>query len=150
MTFNKDGSMTFMCMMCHNLINVSGLVNPRYSKRYGIVATPFYSLEKCPHCKETGEELCVNIDEEIAEDIAVLNKKGYETMFCCSSHSEKDPLMYVVFSYAQDFEGIDPPEDFYFDTTDSYNEGVITLRIKESCVIKDYETNLFRIPEEEY
>lgn len=124
----KNETVTLMCYACKNLIRVHGLFYPEYYARDFVSSEIYYGLNKCPHCKEIDDRLCEEIDEEFAYEIALLNKKGYQTEFSCASHSEEDPLMYVVFSYASDFEGISAPEHFYFETTDG---GCIVLRNSE-------------------
>lgn len=45
----------------------------------------------------------IEVDEDIAETISILNKKGYYTMFCCSGHL-KDPRLYEMYHRKNDIE----------------------------------------------
>lgn len=53
----------------------------------------------------------VTLDKSIAKDIVKLNKKGYETLFCCSGHKEKltngntsYSCFYVIIKIKKDFD----------------------------------------------
>lgn len=51
-------------------------------------------------------EICDNIfevDEDIAETISILNKKGYYTKYCCSGHS-MDPRLYEKYNIGNNEE----------------------------------------------
>lgn len=45
------------------------------------------------------------VDEEIAEVISILNKKGYYTEYCCGGHI-KDPRIYEMYKLDKDDEDI--------------------------------------------
>lgn len=45
----------------------------------------------------------IEVDEDIAETISVLNKKGYYTKFCCSGHA-KDPRLYEMYNKKNNVE----------------------------------------------
>ena len=49
--------------------------------------------------KETFEivDNIFEVDEDIAETISILNKKGYYTKYCCSGHV-KDPRLYELYN----------------------------------------------------
>jgi len=49
--------------------------------------------------KETFEivDNVFEVDEDIAETISILNKKGYYTKYCCSGHV-KDPRLYELYN----------------------------------------------------
>lgn len=57
--------------------------------------------------KETFEivDNVFEVDEDIAQTISILNKKGYYTKYCCSGHV-KDPRLYELYNVKndQDFE----------------------------------------------
>jgi hypothetical protein len=47
----------------------------------------------------------VEIDDNIADIIVMLNQKGYGTKFCCEGHDEKNILhVYVCFDKVYDFK----------------------------------------------
>ncbi len=47
----------------------------------------------------------VEIDSNIANDIAILNEKGYRTIACCGGHIDQDIyMMSIVFDRMYDFE----------------------------------------------
>lgn len=51
----------------------------------------------------------VEIDDNIATAISLLNQKGYVTTYCCSGHY-KNGVAYIAFAYMYDF---DVPEGWY-------------------------------------
>ena len=57
--------------------------------------------------KETFEivDNVFEVDEDIAQTISILNKKGYYTKYCCSGHA-KDPRLYELYNVKNndDFE----------------------------------------------
>ena len=55
--------------------------------------------------KETFEivDNIFEVDEDIAETISVLNKKGYYTKYCCSGHVT-DPRLYELYNVKNDDE----------------------------------------------
>jgi len=52
------------------------------------------------------------VDEDIAETISVLNKKGYHTLYCCSGHN-RDPRLYEKYH-------IKKTDDCNYNNVDSY------------------------------
>lgn len=59
-----------------------------------------------------GQNLYENIDDDIVDDIILLNKKGYKTLYCCQGHKEKGFFdMYVMFKAPLN-KHIKPPKDF--------------------------------------
>lgn len=47
---------------------------------------------------------CCELDDEIAEVIGILNKKGYRTAFCCSGHSKsqhEQEVAYIQFGFGE-------------------------------------------------
>lgn len=64
------------------------------------------------NCNMITDEVIINnkrvkIDRPLVEDIIALNEKGYETMFCCAGHVQKDPQsinnFYVVIRLHEDY-----------------------------------------------
>lgn len=57
--------------------------------------------------KETFEivDNVFEVDEDIAQTISILNKKGYSTKYCCSGHA-KNPRLYELYNVknSDDFE----------------------------------------------
>lgn len=45
----------------------------------------------------------IEVDEDIAKTISILNKKGYYTKFCCSGHL-KDPRLYEMYHRKNDMK----------------------------------------------
>jgi len=74
----------------------------------------------CPACLitvKTFETTCRNylcnartfeIDELMIEAITELNKKGYETTFCCSGHSMAKTDSYIAFKEHHEFPTLPP------------------------------------------
>ena len=93
--FNKKvhfpNSMVCMCSECHDLYSV---------RHINFEPDGLWDVGKCPKYGCYGT--LVEIDEMIAPMIRDLNKKNYETMFCCSGHpgSEMDFYSYISFKNA--------------------------------------------------
>lgn len=87
----------YMCPTCFNVYDSSYL--KRYDEDY-----------LCPNLFCDNEEL-FDIDELMITPIQVLNKKGYQTRFCCSGHIFSNPLhSYIMFNKVYDFK--DAPKDW--------------------------------------
>ena len=82
-------------------INMFCIHIPTYVRHgYGIIdlsthRNEFWNDYICIHCNELS--VGIQIDEMILPTISELNKKGYETKFCCSGHSlDGNPELDVV------------------------------------------------------
>ena len=73
------------------------------------------------------------VDEDIADTISILNKKGYYTKYCCSGHV-KDPNIYYMYKEESILENKDNEVDY-------------TVNIKEdTCdILKPYTKTLIYI-----
>lgn len=92
--------MKIICDKCYNLIDlgdididltpevIPGTNNALLTK--GVAA----NCECCPN-----ESANIVLDDNIAQVISLLNKKGYTTYACCEGHKEKDSL-YILMEYA--------------------------------------------------
>ena len=101
--YDENGALYFVCLKCGTITRLYGVkkfiksLNFKGSDKSGhkvsmeIDATPF--IVKCPTCLEEYDEfgddsLLFNVDPDIAKDILILNMKGYDTHFSCSSHCD--------------------------------------------------------------
>ena len=53
----------------------------------------------------------IMVDIGMQEVVRILNQKGYRTIGCCESHFDREPNMYIAFSYHFD---LPLPEGFCF------------------------------------
>lgn len=71
------------------------------------------------------EKNIFEVDEDIANTISILNKKGYKTSYCCSGHI-KDPRLYEKYYISNDNDwGSDIPNSYIIDKT---NDGYYLLK----------------------
>ena len=109
--------MKIMCDKCFNIVDlgdinvnlapevIPGTNNALLTKGVAV------NCECCPN-----ESANIILDDNIAELISLLNKKGYRTLFCCEGHNEKDSI--------------------YFKTVDN---AILKIRFDEFC--KKYNYN---------
>lgn len=111
--FDENGALYFACTKCYTITRIHG-VN-KYIKNWNfknadshgedvklyIPMTPI--LHECPLChnsvNENGE--IFNVDPDIAEEILMLNLKGYRTYASCSSHCDVDGYIWEKDNYIQ-------------------------------------------------
>ena len=103
--YDKNGALYFACLRCGTItrlygvkdfiksLSFSGSDDSGHKVTMSIEAFP--SVIECPNCLEQydefdGDSLVFNVDPDIAEDILILNMKGYDTHYSCSSHCNVD------------------------------------------------------------
>ena len=79
------------------------------------------------------------VDEDIAEAISLLNKKGYKTMYCCSGHV-KDPRIYEKWKLKKD-EIINTPDTHIIYEDNDFKEVLRPWTFTSTYIMfdKDYE-----------
>ena len=81
----KSGTIAYMCPHCYNIIYMNGKT---YSSISSSNIDDFYLninlTFMCPFCEN--RVVGIELDPNIAEDISILNKKGYTTKYCCEGH----------------------------------------------------------------
>lgn len=86
------------------------------------------------------------VDDEIAESISLLNKKGYHTLFSCSGHL-KEPVYYKSVCNISEFND-DRPKDSYIVEIDDKNFTLLSkLKTISIYVNFDKEYNFINLPE---
>lgn len=95
--------MKVMCDKCYNIIDLGDIgidmspeVIPNTDNALlvkGIVC----NCECCPN-----ESANIIIDDNIAEFISILNKKGYRTVQACEGHKDKDVIYFITSVYYDD------------------------------------------------
>ena len=86
--------MGYFCLKCHQVYDdsIQQITPIKYKNENGI----YDEWRMCP--KENCYGKIIEVDELILPTIMELNKKGYETDYCCSGHiCEKDTNTYIKF-----------------------------------------------------
>lgn len=69
------------------------------------------------HCKCEQKKSIILLDTNMVDIITILNKKGYETKFCCESHPyQYMPSLYILFRNDMSCLKDDIPKSFHIDT----------------------------------
>lgn len=69
------------------------------------------------HCKCEQKKSIILLDTNMVDIITILNKKGYETKFCCESHPyQYMPSLYILFQNDMSCLKDSIPESFHIDT----------------------------------
>lgn len=150
MRFDDQGRLTFICSNCLSIIKVSGVEPPVNYVGFGgfnIFSDPYF--HNCPACSSfSDDDVIFEVDPEIAEDILIMNKKGYKTYACCSSHSEFDTDFYVLFTLPEGKEDMinevlsTLPEEFMTDPFKNLDGDRFTsIRVRSSLVVKGVGKN---------
>lgn len=80
-----------------------------------------------------GKEYLVDIDNEIFDEIVMLNKKCYKTVFCCAGHKTSTLFdMYIMFSEDMTKYNVRPPLKL------DRNKRIVRFK-KWSSKLKDWE-----------
>lgn len=122
---NIEGTTTFWCKKCNNLVNAKIKIDSYFSIVYENNPDIIYYCTpemKCCKCNNN----MIELDPNIANAIVKLNNKGYTTKFCCEGyHSDTDVNSYIYFDinirkYVEDYNLESP---WYID--ERYSQGYV-------------------------
>lgn len=140
-----SGDGAFMCPVCKSIsylkmksnIDLQNVDHPECEILFGV--TYQITCYSC-HSEFTADD---PMDPNIAPIISLLNKKGYQTKFCCEGHSVNDnkpgSLFYIFFKDTGYYDHIENslPDKFYIDHN-SYKQGKLIIRAKVDPDDKGY------------
>jgi hypothetical protein len=98
------------------------------------------NLKECPNALCSEAPGLVSIDELMIRPITILNKKGYQTKFCCSGHDlrgKADQNGYIMFRSSYLLPSV--PEGWFLDTEDYFVSTVIRSKTD------DLATSIFNL-----
>ena len=128
----KSGTIAYMCPHCYNIIYMNGKT---YSSISSSNIDDFYLninlTFMCPFCEN--RVVGIELDPNIAEDISILNKKGYTTKYCCEGHISDHQYIsapYIYFNNTHDDITKNLPKTWNVDT--EYDHFVIRGDINNS------------------
>ena len=75
----------------------------------------------------------VELDDDIAESIIELNKKGYETFACCSGHNTKDSWYGYIYFNTRLLKKYGKPDGWYYEK-ELFPEAVIEERGRKNLI----------------
>lgn len=87
------------------------------------------------------------VDDDIANSISLLNKKGYHTLFCCSGHL-KDPRLYEKYHVEKkDFDGDILNDSYVVYEDDKYIDILEPYTFTSCYVMFDKDYHFFGLPD---
>ena len=140
----------FFCPKCYSPIIKRYTLKEEYFYDPEFIVTRKFELT-CSDCGHKFEQDWY-LDPNITEVVALLNKKGYITEFCCEGHYTKDQdgneylssTPYILFSFRKDiiFDELDLPYPWFedsrgFDNILAYEYGRLCIR----CNLEAYDTS---------
>ena len=149
----KSGTIAYMCPHCYNIIYMNGKT---YSSISSSNIDDFYLninlTFMCPFCEN--RVAGIELDPNIADDIGILNKKGYITKYCCEGHISDHQYIsapYIYFNNTHDDIAKNLPKTWYVDN-DGYDGFVIRADINNSKkkILEDLHKMVEELPEVSY
>lgn len=110
---------------------------------YFVCPRCYYTMDKCTCDIEAYPNYCaVMIDKGMQEQIRILNKKDYFTLYCCESHDAKDTI-YIKFRDKFGLgKSIDVPSGFELDKKNNQIEYSYDKNITQEEFEKEKEKQL--------
>lgn len=144
---NYIGRLALMCPYCYetHMIDINKKLKMKYHVKYNdnyeiFASTKFNGI--CKYCHNPVD--FIEIDGNIAKTIKILNRKGYNTKFCCEGHDKikhkKDgiSLAYIYFdngtTYLEFIKNF-LPDSWYIDQGE-LNDGKFIIRAKRNIPLK--------------
>lgn len=142
-----------MCPHCYNIIYMNGKT---YSDISSSDIDDFYLdinlIFTCSFCENRTNG--IELDPNIAEDISILNKKGYTTKYCCEGHISDHQYIaipYIYFNDTHDSIVKNLPGTWHVDS-DGYDGFIIRGDISNSKkkILEDLHKMVEKLPEVDY
>ena len=106
-----SGTIALMCPKCYNITYINGSYNTDF--KYNDINL-CCNISMSYFCKYDNQIVFgIELDPNIAEAIAMLNKKGYITKFCCEGHTKNGKptcTPYILFESGNLLDKIKLPE----------------------------------------
>ena len=148
----NSGTLAYMCPHCYNIIYINGKTYSSISTSSSIIDNFYLDINlifMCSFCENRVNG--IELDPNIADDISILNKKGYKTKYCCEGHISDHQYIsapYIYFNNTHDDIAKNLPKTWYVDN-DGYDGFVIRADINNSKkkILEDLHKMVEKLPE---
>lgn len=145
---SASGTIAYMCPKCYNILYANGKYDFNIKTNIDFYVDMVFGYN-CPNCENNIQ--AIELDPNIADDISILNKKGYKTKYCCEGHISDHQYIsapYIYFNNTHDDIAKNLPKTWYVDN-DGYNGFVIRADINNSKkkILEDLHKMVEKLPE---
>lgn len=148
----NSGTLAYMCPHCYNIIYINGKTYSSISTSSSIIDNFYLDINlifMCSFCENRVNG--IELDPNIADDISILNKKGYITKYCCEGHISDHQYIsapYIYFNNMHCDIAKNLPKTWYVDN-DGYDGFVIRGDINNSKkkILEDLHKMVEKLPE---